>query len=203
MTAGSLTATVGAFVDELTAILDGLTARPGSYRNIVMDEADAVVGSMLAADGRISEAEAEAYARAVGRFVRRNGRPVDAVTASISDQVLRRRGWAAKPSELFSLLVEADARSGTLSSHRYYQHAMECAQAAADVDAVFTARRAGRDRPAQGHVARPRSTGPGWRARRRATSPPSPRSPSPWPRIGRWSSPGCSRSSTPWSASVR
>ena len=138
MTVGSLTATVGAFVDELTAILDGLTARPGSYRNIVLDEADAVVGSMLAADGRVSEAEAEAYARAVGRFVRRNGRPVDAVTARTTDQVLRRRGWAAKPSELFTLLVDADARSGTLSSHRYYQHAMECAQSAADVDAVFT-----------------------------------------------------------------
>ena len=138
MTAGALTATVGAFVDELTAILDGLTARPGSYRNIVMDEADAVVGSMLAADGRVSEAEAEAYVRAIGRFVRRNGRPVDAVTARTSDQVLRRRGWAAKPSELFTLLVDADARSGTLSSHRYYQHAMECAQSAADVDAVFT-----------------------------------------------------------------
>jgi hypothetical protein len=92
----------------------------------------------VAADGRVSEAEAEAYARAVGRLVRRNGRPVDAVTARTTDQVLRRRGWAAKPSELFTLLVDADARSGTLSSHRYYQHAMECAQAAADVDAVFT-----------------------------------------------------------------
>ena len=60
------------------------------------------------------------------------------MTARTSDQVLRRRGWAAKPSELFTLLVEADARSGTLSSHRYYQHAWSAAASAADVDAVFT-----------------------------------------------------------------
>jgi hypothetical protein len=137
MATGSLTEVVGAFVDELTAIIDGLTSRPGSYRNIVMDEADAVVASMMAADGRVSEAEADAYAQAVGRFVRRNGRPVDAITARTSDQVLRRRGWVDRPSELFRLLVEADARSGTLHSHRYYQRAMECAQAAADVDGVF------------------------------------------------------------------
>jgi hypothetical protein len=138
MTTGSLTAAVGSFVDALTAILDGLTSRPGSYRNIVMDEADAVVASLMAADGRISEAEAEAYARAIGRFVRRNGRPVDALTARTSDQLLRRKGWVSAPSELFTLLVEADARAGTLHSHRYYQHAMDCAIATADIDAVYS-----------------------------------------------------------------
>ena len=44
-------------------ILDGLTAGPASYRGVV-DESDAVVAAVMAVDGRVSEAEAEAYAAA-------------------------------------------------------------------------------------------------------------------------------------------
>ena len=81
---------------------------------------------MLAADGRVSEAEAEAYARAIGRFVRRNGRPVDAMTARTSDQVLRRRGWGASPPSCSACSSRPTPGPGTTHSHRYYQLAMEC-----------------------------------------------------------------------------
>ena len=134
MTSGDLAAAVDRFVDEISAVLDGLTTRSSSFRGVVIDEADALVASVMAADGRVSAEEAEAYARTIGRFVRRNGRPVDAMTARTSDQVLRRRGWESAPSELFSLLVGADQRSGTTHSHRYYHLALECARQAATVD---------------------------------------------------------------------
>ena len=79
---------------------------------------------------------------------------------------------------------------------------MECAQSAADVDAVFTRDEldavdqlratllaaidgAGLARPPTGDLA------------------PIPALPAPTARTGRWSCPGCSRSSTPWSAWVR
>ena len=65
---------------------------------------------MLAADGRALRERGRGVRRAVGRFVRRNGRPVDAMTARTSDHVLRRRGWEEAPSELFDLLVAADQR---------------------------------------------------------------------------------------------
>ncbi|HET9601389.1 MAG TPA: AAA family ATPase [Acidimicrobiales bacterium] len=131
MTSGALVAPVDRFVEDVTAILEGLTARPGSFRGVVIDEADALVASVMAADGRVSEVEADEYARAVGRFVRRHGRPVDAITARASDHLLQRRGWEKEPSELFTLLLSADQRSGTQHTHRYYARAMECAQAAA------------------------------------------------------------------------
>ena len=134
MTPGDLAAAVDRFVDEMSAVLDGLTTRSSSFRGVVIDEADALVASVMAADGRVSAEEAEAYARTVGRLVRRNGRPVDSMTARTSDQVLRRRGWQSAPSELFSLLVAADQRSGTIHSHRYYHLSQECARQAAAVD---------------------------------------------------------------------
>ncbi len=160
MTSGALVAPVDRFVEEVTAILEGLTARPGSFRDVVIDEADALVASVMAADGRVSEIEADEYARAVGRFVRRHGRPVDAMTARASDHLLQRRGWEKEPSELFTLLLSADQRSGTQHTHRYYARAMECAQAAA-VDPALP-RQPGHHRPTPRHPdrrTRPRRIG--------------------------------------------
>ncbi len=135
MTTEDLPLAVGRFVDELTSILDGLTRRTTSYRALVVDESDSLVSAVMAADGRISQAEAEAYARAVGRHVTRNGRPIDALAARTSDHLLRRKGWEAVPSELFGLLVAADRRSGTSHSHRYFHLALGVASAAATADA--------------------------------------------------------------------
>jgi Holliday junction resolvasome RuvABC ATP-dependent DNA helicase subunit len=138
MATQDLAAAVATFVDELTSILDGLTRRTTSYRSVVVDEVDALVSAVMAADGSISEQEGDAYAVAVGRFVRRNGRTVDAITARASDHLLRRRGWEAAPSELFGLLITSDQRSGRTDSHRYYHLAMQCAREAASVDTGLT-----------------------------------------------------------------
>jgi Holliday junction resolvasome RuvABC ATP-dependent DNA helicase subunit len=138
MATQELAAAVATFVDEVTAILDGLTSRASTYRSVVVDEVDALVSAVMAADGTISEQEGNAYAVAVGRFVRRNGRTVDAITARASDHLLRRRGWEAAPSELFGLLITSDQRSGRTDSHRYYHLAMRCARAAASVDTSFS-----------------------------------------------------------------
>jgi Holliday junction resolvasome RuvABC ATP-dependent DNA helicase subunit len=138
MATQELAAAVATFVDEVTAILDGLTSRGSTYRSVVVDEVDALVSAVMAADGSISEQEGNAYAVAVGRFVRRNGRTVDAITARASDHLLRRRGWEAAPSELFGLLVTSDQRSGRTDSHGYYHLAMRCARAAASVDTSFS-----------------------------------------------------------------
>jgi Holliday junction resolvasome RuvABC ATP-dependent DNA helicase subunit len=134
MTTEDLALAVSRFVDELTSILDGLTRRATSYRGLVVDESDALVSAVMAADGRISQAEADAYARAVGRHVRRNGRPIDALTARTSDHVLRRKGWEATPSELFGLLLGADRRSASNHSHRYYELALTVAAVASTSD---------------------------------------------------------------------
>ena len=139
MSTGALTEPVSRFVDELTIALDALTARTAaSYRGLVLDEADALVSAMLAADDRISAAEADAYAEAVGRFALRNGRPVDALTARTTDHVLGRKGWERTPSELFRLLLGADRRSDRGLSQRYYSLAMDCAHAAVSIDMVPT-----------------------------------------------------------------
>jgi Holliday junction resolvasome RuvABC ATP-dependent DNA helicase subunit len=138
MTTQELAAAVATFVDDVTAILDGLTSGTSTYRNVVVDEVDALVSAVMAADGSISEHEGDAYAVAVGRFVRRNGRTVDAITARASDHLLRRRGWEAAPSELFGLLITSDQRSGRTDSHRYFHLAMRCARAAASVDTSFS-----------------------------------------------------------------
>ncbi len=136
MTTEDLPLAVGRFVDELTSILDGLTRRTTSYRSLVVDESDSLVSAVMAADGRISQGEAEAYARAVGRHVTRNGRPIDALTARTSDHLLRRKGWEAAPSELFRLLVAADRRSGTSHAHRYFHLSLGVAAAAAAADSL-------------------------------------------------------------------
>ena len=139
MTTEDLPLAVGRFVDELTNILDGLTRRSTSYRALVVDESDSLVSAVMAADGRISQGEAEAYARAVGRHVTRNGRPIDALTARTSDHLLRRKGWEAAPSELFRLLIAADRRSGTGHAQRYFHLALGVASAAAAADSPTAA----------------------------------------------------------------
>ena len=197
MTTEDLPLAVGRFVDELTSILDGLTRRTTSYRALVVDESDSLVSAVMAADGRISQGEAEAYARAVGRHVTRNGRPIDALTARTSDHLLRRKGWEAAPSELFRLLVAADRRSGTRPRPALLPPGLGVASAAAAADSPTATAT-----PPPSITSAPRcsepSTMPGSprpaTRRRRTVRPNSPRT-----RRSRLSS----TSSTPWSGSKR
>ena len=98
----------------------------------------------------------------VGRFVRRNGRPVDAMTATTSDHVLRRRGLGGDAVRAVHPAVEADRRSGTRHSHRYYQLAMECAAAAAADRRGLRPRRARTPSTGSGPRCWRRSTAPAW-----------------------------------------
>ena len=210
MTAGSLTATVGTFVDELAAILDGLTARPGSYRSIVMDEADAVVGSMLAADGRISDAEAEAYARGsaasygatAGRSMRSPPEPPTRCCAAEGGGPSRPScsPCSSKPTPGPGRSTPTATTSTRWSARRPRPTSTRSSPVTSWMRWTSSGPRCWR-----------RSTRPAWPGRRPATSPrslpspPSPtrRSPPRPPRIGRPCCPGCSRSSMPSSAWVR
>ena len=163
MTAGSLTATVGAFVDELTAILDGLTSAPGLVPQHRHGRGRR--GRRLDAGGRRARSRRRRRRptpAAVGRFVRRNGRPVDAADGPHlrPGAAPARVGGEARPScsPCSSRPTPGPARC---NSHRYYQRAMECAQAAADVDGgLHAATSWTRSTSSEPHCWR-RSTGPG------------------------------------------
>ena len=125
----SFVATVG---DELAA----LTGRPSaSFTTEVTVEAANVVGGVLAADGRLTDGELDAYLDVLGP---RLDPPLTVSTAAAREMQLfkgatERLGTA---SVLFDLLCKADQRHGTRRSHTYYEASMRLAHETAAIDLV-------------------------------------------------------------------
>ncbi len=129
------TAFLGAVSEQLAA----LSGKPAStYLADVANEAANIVGGVLAADGRTTDGELDAYLDVVGplldpplvvsTLVARDMRLFDGKTAAL-----------ATPSVLFDLLCRADAQHGTQRSHVYYEHALRLAHVAAALDLVPSA----------------------------------------------------------------
>jgi Cdc6-like AAA superfamily ATPase len=101
-------------------------------------EASNLVAAIIAADGRLTDSELDAYLDAIGPLL---DPPLITTSSHVreSDLFSHRDDWLAEPSVLFDLLVKADHRDGTRRANRYYELAMRLAHVTAAVDLVPSA----------------------------------------------------------------
>jgi hypothetical protein len=121
---------IGGIVDELAS----LSGRPASeHAADAAIEASNLVAAIIAADGRLTDSELNAYLDAIGPLL---DPPLITTAAHIreTDLFTHRDDWLAGPSVLFDLLVKADGRYGTRRSNRYYELAMRLAHVTAATD---------------------------------------------------------------------
>jgi AAA lid domain/ATPase family associated with various cellular activities (AAA) len=133
---GPLEKHVSAFVD---AIDQELTALAGeSHRDDCLREASDLVGALLDADGRLTDAELRAWVDDVGSLL---SPPMIVTPQRLRDgeMLAGAVAWIDRPSTLFDLLLKADARDGERRSNRYYDLALKLAHATAAIDLVPSA----------------------------------------------------------------
>lgn len=130
------------FVTDVAEALDNLArsvGRPaGSMTPDVVTEAWHIAAAFVDADGTHTDDELMAL---IGVFGQRAGSPLTAqVPADLrsAGTVDGARRWIAAPSALFSLLVDADAQSGTMNAWRYYDAAMQIAHGVCALDTLTT-----------------------------------------------------------------
>jgi len=124
---------VQAFVDGVGAALAQLSGDDLSAE--IVREAESIVSAVLAADGRFTDGELDAWLDDVGP---RLEPPVliSRVQLRESDLIAGKQAWLGQPSTLFDLLLRADARDGERRANRYYELALKLAHAAAAIDLV-------------------------------------------------------------------
>ncbi len=137
---GRLAQPVTRFIIEVGETLDILATsvgRPaGALSRDVAAEAWRVAAAFVDADAAHTGEELEALA---GAFSDRPDtpltglRPADIRELAVLDGA---RGWIATPSPLFSLLVDADRKNGTMNAWRYYDAAMEIAHGTCALDTL-------------------------------------------------------------------
>jgi energy-coupling factor transporter ATP-binding protein EcfA2 len=128
------------FVDDVGAALAEVSSRAkgvdaDTLRKDVAIEACNLVCGFIDADGRTTDDELWALAAAFGPMLDTQlagATPDDVRKSGLLDG---KRALLDAPTELFGLLVAADAKDGTVHSHVYYQAAVELAFAVAAVDA--------------------------------------------------------------------
>jgi hypothetical protein len=128
------------FVDDVGAALAEVSSRAkgvdaDSLRKDVAIEACNLVCGFIDADGRSTDDELWALAAAFGPMLDTQlagATPDDVRKSGLLDG---KRALLDTPTELFGLLIAADAKDGTVHSHVYYQAAVELAFAVAAVDA--------------------------------------------------------------------
>jgi AAA+ superfamily predicted ATPase len=132
--AGALAKYVSAFVDVVDGDLAALSGGRSHHADAVV-EASNLVSALVEADGRLTDAELNAWLDDIGPLL---DPPVFVTPDRLreGDLLRGRRTWLDRPSTMFDLLVRADARDGDRRSHRYYARALELAHAAAAVDLV-------------------------------------------------------------------
>ena len=101
-------------------------------------EASNLVAAIIAADGRLTDSELDAYLDALGALL---DPPLLTSAAHVreTDLFRHRDEWLAEPSVLFDLLVKADRKNHTRRSNRYYELAMRLAHVTAAIDLVPSA----------------------------------------------------------------
>ena len=130
---GVLAKYVDAFVDGVGADLSDLSGR--DHRGEVVVEASDLVAAVVAADGRFTAAELEAWLDDLGA---RLEPPVLVSSEQLrtSELLAGKERWLSRPSTLADLLLRADARDGGRRAARYYELGIRLAHAAASVDLV-------------------------------------------------------------------
>jgi Holliday junction resolvasome RuvABC ATP-dependent DNA helicase subunit len=127
---------VAVFVNGIAHELGALSGRPDAQH--VADaviEASNLVAAIIAADGRLTDSELDAYIDSIGPLLTP---PLitTAAEARQTDLFANRQEWLTEPGVLFDLLVRADRRDGTRRSNRYYELAMHLAHVTAATDLV-------------------------------------------------------------------
>ena len=125
---------VAEFVTGIVAELVELSGNSAAqHRPDAVIEASNLIAAIVAADGRLTDSELDAYLDAVGPELRP---PLITTAQHIreTDLFTGRDEWLAGPSVVFDLLVKADRRDGTRRSTRYYELAMRLAHVTAATD---------------------------------------------------------------------
>jgi len=140
MTAAALLAdAVGTFCAQIGEQLAALSNKPAvGFLADVANEASNIVGGVLAADGRCTDGELDAYLDVIGPLLQ-----PPLVVSNMAARELQLFGdtteQLSRPSVLFDLLCRADAQQGSQRSHLYYEHALRLAHVAAALDLVPSA----------------------------------------------------------------
>src|SRR4249920_2103512 len=127
---------VAEFIDGITAELAVLSGKnPASHDADAAIEASNLVAAIIAADGRLTDSELDAYLDSIGPLL---DPPLITSASHVreTDLFRNREEWLSEPSVLFDLLVKADRKRGTRSSNRYYELAMRLAHVTAATDLV-------------------------------------------------------------------
>jgi Cdc6-like AAA superfamily ATPase len=124
---------VGAALIEVSSRAKGIDAE--ALRQDVAMEACNLVCAFIDADLRTTDDELWALASAFGPMLDTQIAGATSDDVRSSGLLNGKRALLEKPTELFGLLLAADAKDGTVHSHVYYQAAVELAFAVAAVDA--------------------------------------------------------------------
>jgi hypothetical protein len=125
---------VAEFTNGIAAELAELSGRDASAHTAdAVIEASNLIAGIIAADGRLTDSELDAYLDSVGPLL---DPPLITTAAHVreTDLFTNRDDWLAGPSVLFDLLLKADGRYGTRRSNRYYELAMRLAHVTAATD---------------------------------------------------------------------
>jgi AAA lid domain/ATPase family associated with various cellular activities (AAA) len=127
---------VADFISGITNELAALSGRdPADHAADAVIEASNLIAAIIAADGRLTDSELDAYLDSIGPLL---DPPLltSAMHVRETDLFSHRDEWLAEPSVLFDLLVKADHRDGTRRSNRYYELALRLAHVTAATDLV-------------------------------------------------------------------
>ncbi len=130
---------VAEFVIGISHELGALSGKdPAAHTADAVIEASNLVAAIIAADGRLTDSELDAYLDSVGPLL---DPPLITSAAHVrqTDLFSGRDRWLDEPSVLFDLLVKADGRHSTRRSNRYYELAMRLAHVTAATDLVPSA----------------------------------------------------------------
>jgi len=139
LTSVPLSESVAAFVSATSSVLAALSGRPASsFLSDAANEAANVVGGVVAADGRTTDGELDAYLDVIGPLL---SPPLAVATATARELDLFKGKTQAltTPSVMFDLLCRADLRHSTRHAHQYYEHTLRLAHVAAAIDMVPSA----------------------------------------------------------------
>ncbi len=127
---------VDEFVGGIAHELSSLSGRPDAeHRADAVIEASNLVAAIIAADGRLTDSELDAYLDSIGPLL---DPPLVTSGSQVRDSDLfkHRDEWLSEPSVLFDLLMKADHRDGTRRTNRYYELAIHLAHVTAATDLV-------------------------------------------------------------------
>jgi SpoVK/Ycf46/Vps4 family AAA+-type ATPase len=145
VTSSALEPVVASYVDALTGALVEATSRlddveTGGFVSEVVNEAFNLCSAMVDADGRHTDDELNALIDVFGPRMPETdlllATPKDLRGTSL---VSGRAEWLGTDTELWKLLLSADARHGTSHADEYYEHTMAVAHVIASLDVVTAA----------------------------------------------------------------